>query len=132
MNHHFVTFVNFNNEPYELDGYKSFPKGHDATTEDFFLKKKYVKMQMHATRTTFFSASLLWLQHKMPRILFILILTPRTQKCLYSIHMNKRRMYYENKNSLCFFSNIHSLRKTYCSTFYCKMGTSCLRFRASI
>lgn len=37
VNHHFVAFVNFNNELYELDGRKSYPISHGATNDDTFL-----------------------------------------------------------------------------------------------
>lgn len=37
VNHHFVAFVNFNNELYELDGRRSYPISHGATSEDTFL-----------------------------------------------------------------------------------------------
>lgn len=37
VNHHFVAFVNFNNELYELDGRKSYPIPHGATSDDSFL-----------------------------------------------------------------------------------------------
>lgn len=36
--HHFVVFVNYNNELYELDGRKSVPIKHGATTPDTLLE----------------------------------------------------------------------------------------------
>lgn len=38
VNHHFVAFVNHNNELYELDGRKTYPIKHGATNEDSFLQ----------------------------------------------------------------------------------------------
>lgn len=38
VNHHFVTFINFNNQLYELDGRKSFPIPHGATKDESFLQ----------------------------------------------------------------------------------------------
>lgn len=38
VNHHFVAFVNFNGELYELDGRKSYPIIHGATDESKFLE----------------------------------------------------------------------------------------------
>lgn len=37
VNHHFVAFVNFNNELYELDGRKSYPITHGVTNDETFL-----------------------------------------------------------------------------------------------
>lgn len=38
VNHHFIAFVNHNNELYELDGRKSYPVSHGPTSEDTFLQ----------------------------------------------------------------------------------------------
>lgn len=38
VNHHYVAFINHNNELYELDGRKSYPIKHGATTEESFLQ----------------------------------------------------------------------------------------------
>jgi ubiquitin carboxyl-terminal hydrolase L3 len=37
VNHHFISFVNVNNELFELDGSKNFPISHGSTTEEKFL-----------------------------------------------------------------------------------------------
>ena len=38
VNHHFTVFVNYNNELYELDGRKSYPVNHGATSADNLLQ----------------------------------------------------------------------------------------------
>lgn len=38
VNHHFIVFVNYNNELYELDGRKSYPVNHGATSADNLLQ----------------------------------------------------------------------------------------------
>jgi ubiquitin carboxyl-terminal hydrolase L3 len=37
VNHHFISFIQHNGSLYELDGRKSFPVNHGATTQDTFL-----------------------------------------------------------------------------------------------
>lgn len=41
VNHHFIAFVNYNNELYELDGRKSYPVNHGPTNDDTFLQVIY-------------------------------------------------------------------------------------------
>lgn len=38
VDHHFIVFVNHNNELYELDGAKSFPIKHGRTSSDTLLE----------------------------------------------------------------------------------------------
>lgn len=38
VNHHFVVFIQHNNELYELDGRKSYPIKHGATSDESFLQ----------------------------------------------------------------------------------------------
>lgn len=38
VNHHFIAFVNYKNELYELDGRKSYPVSHGPTSDDTFLQ----------------------------------------------------------------------------------------------
>lgn len=38
VNHHFVTFVNYNNELFELDGRRLFPINHGKTTAETLLQ----------------------------------------------------------------------------------------------
>lgn len=40
--HHFVVFVNFNNQLYELDGRKACPISHGATSDDTFLQVRHL------------------------------------------------------------------------------------------
>lgn len=37
VNHHFIAFVNYKNELFELDGRKSYPVSHGPTNDDTFL-----------------------------------------------------------------------------------------------
>lgn len=44
--HHFVVFVNHNNELYELDGRKSYPIKHGDTTDDTFLQVLFLHFSL--------------------------------------------------------------------------------------
>lgn len=46
VNHHFIAFVNHNNELYELDGRKTYPVNHGPTNDDTFLQVNHIVLYL--------------------------------------------------------------------------------------
>lgn len=47
ITHHFIVFVNYNNELYELDGCKAFPIKHGNTSADTLLEVTSIPIEMN-------------------------------------------------------------------------------------